>query len=65
MRKKLSPVAAALIAATISVAAASPAQAQPPCASNIPVVAYVCHVLDDEPGKVIWVVYCTLWPPCS
>ncbi|HEV2756395.1 MAG TPA: hypothetical protein VG318_11545 [Actinomycetota bacterium] len=74
MRKKLSLVAAGLLAgATISMAAA-PAQAQPQsCSSNDPVLAFVCSTLDkpgpwiqhyyEEAGKAVYYVYCTLWDP--
>ncbi|HEV2756394.1 MAG TPA: hypothetical protein VG318_11540 [Actinomycetota bacterium] len=63
MRRKSPRIAAAVITgATISLAAGSTAAAQPPCASTIPAVSYVCHVVGD-PGEIVRLVYCTLWPP--
>lgn len=75
MRKKLSLVAAGLLAgATLSISAGSPAHAGT-CTSWDPTVAYVCRVVGDadpigwanyyyeEAGKAVYYVYCTLWDP--
>ncbi len=76
MRKKLSLVAAGLLAgATLSVGVASPASAQE-CTSDDPVLAYVCRTIGDaDPigwvnhyywvatGAVHW-AYCQVSPHC-
>lgn len=75
MSKKLTLAVAGLLAgATLSVGAASPAQAQT-CVSPDPVIAYVCRTLDNVPdvnawiqhyyetaGRVVKTAYCTVWP---
>ncbi|MDQ3914356.1 MAG: hypothetical protein M3323_03355 [Actinomycetota bacterium] len=79
MRRKISIVAAGLLAgATLSISAGSPAHAcHDATTGEDPVVNYVCgtsHNLPDpgpwiqhyydEAGRVVYRVYCTLWPPC-
>ncbi len=73
MRRKLSLVAAGLVAAATLTATASPAHAETTCTSWDPTVAYVCRVVGDaDPvgwanyyynlvGDVVVGVVCDLW----
>ena len=64
MRRRAALVVAGLLAgATISMAGAGPAHAQV-CYGSDPVFAYVCDLLNEEPGEILYVVYCTLSPYC-
>ena len=76
MRKKLSLLVVGLLAgATLSMTAASPAQAQV-CQGEGPPFEYVCMVVNEadpvgwvtyyywKAGEVVDKVTCTLWPPC-
>lgn len=78
MRKKLSLVTAGLLAgATMSVTAASPAQAQTCESTGDPVLAYVCSIVNNAPdakellshyGDLVFdtvhYAYCTVSPNC-
>ena len=80
MRKRAALALTGLLAgATISIAGAAPAQAQPDpgCAATDPVLAYVCRIINDAPDPNALVthyyyvvfgvtdkVYCTVSPSC-
>lgn len=78
MRRRAALLAAGLLAgATISVSGGTPAHAQSTCTSTDPVLAWVCRTVGsapqpgptithyyDEAGKLVYRVYCTVWPPC-
>lgn len=79
MRKRAALVLAGLLTgATMSLAGAAPAQAQPTnCTATDPVLAYVCRIVNGAPNPndlvnhyyyvvfgITDTVYCTLSPSC-